>query len=278
MIRAVAAAILLAAGASAAAADALDRVRETGAIRLAVREDAAPLSYMREGAPAGYTVATCIRMAERLAEQLGMPKLEIDFVVVEAETRFQSITEGAADVLCGAATVTLARREAVDFSIPVFVDGASVMTLQGGPADFAALSGKKIGVRASTTTAQALRATLERAGMAAEVIEVDDHAAGVSGVRDGVFDAYFADQSILMRLAAEAEGGPTLAVSANTLSVEPQALALPIGETRLRLEVDRALSRMWRSGEMAAIFERVFAPVPPGEALRALSLLAPIPE
>jgi polar amino acid transport system substrate-binding protein/glutamate/aspartate transport system substrate-binding protein len=278
MIRAAVAAALFAAGVSAAAADALDRVRETGTIRLAVRDDAAPMSYLRDGVPAGYTVATCARMAERLAEQLGLETLAAKFVVVEAETRFAAIAEGAADVLCGAATVTLERRETMDFSIPVFVDGASVMTLEGGPADFAALDDKRIGVRAGTTTAEALRATLARAGMQAAVVEVDDHAAGLSGGREGVFDAYFADQSILMRLAAEAGDGPTLAVSANTLSVEPQALAMARGETRLRLEVDRALSRMWRSGEMAAIFERVFAPVPPGEALRALSLLAPIPE
>lgn len=277
MIRAAVAFTLLA-WAGGAAADALDRIRESGTVRLAVREDAAPLSFLRDGAPAGVTVEICLRLVERLAEQLGVEALEPAFVIVDAETRFAAVADGEADLLCGAATVTLARRGMVDFSIPVFVDGASVLTLDGGPDDFADLAMKRVGVRAGTTTARALRATLGRAGIQAAVVEVDDHAEGLAHVRDGVVDAYFADQSILMSLALAAPPEPRLNVSGNVLSVEPQALAMALGETRLRLEVDRALSRMWRAGEIAAVFERAFGPIPPGDILQALGLLAPIPE
>lgn len=278
MIRA---ALALAAGlaAATASADVLDDIRGRGEIRLAVRSDAAPLSFERDGTHQGYAVEVCRRLTERLGEQIGAPGLGRVLVPVDAETRFDAVAEGRADLLCGAASVTLSRRDTVDFSIPIFVDGAAVMTLDEGGADsLEALGGKRIGVRAGTTAADRLRATLERSGMQAEVVEVADHAEGVAGVRDGSLAAYFADQSILLGLAAQAEGAPRLRISGNTLSIEPQALAMKRGETRLRLEVDRALSRMIRSGEMRAIFDRAFAPAEPGDGMRALMLLAPIPE
>jgi polar amino acid transport system substrate-binding protein/glutamate/aspartate transport system substrate-binding protein len=276
MIRAAIAAALLLAG-GGAAADALDRIRERGEIRLAVREDAAPLSSLVDGVHQGYAVDVCRRLSELLAGELGLPSLNRALVPVDAETRFAAVAEGRADLLCGAASVTLQRRETVDFSIPIFVDGAAVLTRAGAAESFDALAGQRIGVRSGTTTERSLRATLERLGMAAEVIEVGDHAEGVAGVREGAFEAYFADQSILYGLL-RAEGGAGLQVSGNTLSVEPQALAMARGETALRLAVDRALSRMWRDGEMGVFFEKAFAPAKPGDAMRALAILAPIPE
>ncbi len=269
------AALLLAAP---AAAQTLDRLASTGEIRLAVRADAAPLSYDRDGAPAGYTVELCRAVAARLAPAVGRERLVPVFVTVTAEDRFEAISEGRADLLCGAASVTLGRRESVDFSIPVFIDGASVMTLRDGPGDFAALAGKRIGVRAGTTTETALAATLRATGMAAETVPVGDHDDGLGGLLDGRLDAYFADQSILMRLARDSDRRGELQVSGNVLTVEPHALALPLGDHAFRREVDRALSRLYRSGELAAIFDASFAPAVMGDAMRALVVVAPIPE
>src|SRR5208337_1302603 len=42
------------------------------------------------------------------------------------------------------------------------------------------------------------------------------------------------------------------------LSVEPYALALPRGDSDFRLAVDRALSHIYRSGEIVAVFQRTF--------------------
>ena len=51
----------------------LDRIKETGTVRLGYREDAAPLSYRDEDkAPAGYSVLICGAVAESLAAQLGI--------------------------------------------------------------------------------------------------------------------------------------------------------------------------------------------------------------
>ena len=68
---------------SAAAAGALDRLKETGEIRLGVREDAAPLSYADDnGRPAGYSVLICNAVAAQLGKGVGHDPLKITYVTV----------------------------------------------------------------------------------------------------------------------------------------------------------------------------------------------------
>ncbi len=277
MLRAAALLAALCLSAAPALADRLDEILSRGEIRIAVRTDAPPLAYVEENSHRGYSVDLCRVLSERLAGQLGRPGLARVFVPVTAENRFDAIAEGRADILCGAASVTLSRREIVDFSIPTFVDGAAVLTREDGPDSLNALAGLRVGVRAGTTTEAALRQTLDLLNVDAEIVTTEHHPDGFADVRSGALDAYIADQSILYGLASAA-GLDGLQMSDNTISLEPHALALPLGESRFRLEVDRALSRMWRDGTILRIFDDAFAPAEPGEALRALAALAPLGE
>lgn len=263
---------------STAAEDSVvDRIRETGEITLGVRRDARPHSFLDEhGNSAGYTVKVCADVVGRLRAQLGLTQIRMRFEPVDATDRFQAVAEGRIDLLCGAATITLSRRELVDFSIPTFADGASVLTLKGASEDFTALAGKRIGVRAGTTTEQALRASLRSFGMDAEVRLVSDHTDGLHAVETGAIDAYFGDQSILFSLLESSTEKDRLVVAGNTLTIELHGLALPLGDHRFRLEVDRALSHLYRTGRMADIFEVTFPNAEPGESIRYIHTFAPI--
>lgn len=268
--------------ATAPLAQTLDRIAATGEIRLGVRADAPPLSFIVDGRPQGYTVDLCLGVMDHLEKEAlgrrdGVP-LEPVFVTVTAEDRFEKLAAGEIDMLCGADSVTLARRALVDFSIPTYVDGASVMTRRGGALEFSSLAGQRIGVRAGTTTEDGLKATLDEMEMVADVVTVADHAAGVAGVLDGSLAAYFADQSILFGLARTHPRAEELQVSADVLSIETQAIALPLGDTAMRLAVDTALSRLYRSGAVAMMFEIAFAPARMGAAMEALVALAPLRE
>ena len=275
LCRLIVSAVLFATGVSAAT---LERIAETGVLRVGVRADAPPLSYLRDGAPSGYSVAVCDRLAERLAEQMARPPLIVEPVVVTTEDRFTALAEGRIDILCGAASMTLARRAEVDFSIPVYIDGASVLMRSGETVDFSALANRRIGVRAGTTTERNLIATLDATNMVADVVTVAEHAEGVARLLGRDVDAYFADQSILLFLMVGSGRAEDLTLARNVLTIEPQALALPLGDAAFRLEVDRALSRMYRAGEIAALFDENFAPATMGDAMKALTLIAPIPE
>ena len=263
--------------ASAASASVIDKIKQTKEITLGVRKDAKPHSYIdASGQPAGYSVDVCNAVVARLRKLLGMTQLTIHYVTVGAEDRFKAVADGRIDLLCGAATITLTRRETVDFTIPTFADGASVLTRNGASEDFAKLAGKRIGVRRGTTTEEALKASLKSFGMTATVVPVADHNAGLKGVEDGTLDAYFGDQSILFALRNESKMKDQLVVAGNTLTLELEGLALPLGDYRFRLELDRALSQLYREGKMAAIFEKVFPGANPGESIKYIHTFAPV--
>lgn len=275
-IRLAAAVLVAAVAALPAAAQTLDRLRESGEIRLGYRQDAAPMSFAdADGLPGGYSVMICNAVAQLLKVELGVEALETTFVPVTAEDRFDKVAAGEIDLLCGAATITLERRETVDFSIPTFVDGAAVLLPAGSEANLDALAGKVVGVHAATTTETVLRNSLAAKEINAEIVVLDDHAEGLSRLEAGELDAYFADQSILFALYFSSESQDELVISDNTMTVEKQGLALARGDADFRLAVDRAISALFVDGQMARFFSEALPGATPGPALEALFLLAP---
>jgi ABC-type amino acid transport substrate-binding protein len=266
-------------GAGLAAADSLDAIKENQKIRLAVRADAPPFSAMVDGKPTGYSVALCEAVAAELKTQLELTDLAIEYVTVTAEDRFDAITGGKADLLCEATTATLSRRDKVDFSVPTFVSGAGLVIRADGPQDIASLAGKKIGVLGGTTTEESLKATLAGANITAEVVPAATHDEGIATIERAETDAYFADRTILRYILESRTMSEKLILAENYLTVEPYALALPLGDHGLRLAVDRALSRLYRSGKVADIFRAAFGPNAKPTALqRGLYTISGLPE
>lgn len=262
--------------ASSSAAQTLERLHETGELRLGYRTDALPLSFVdAAGLPAGYTVMVCQEVGEKLRAALDLDELALAWVPVTPEDRFSAVTEGRVDLVCGADTVTIERRGIVDFSLPTFVDGAAVLMQSGGEPDLTKLAGKRIGVRGATTTEDALRATLLEQNMQAEVVLFDDHAAGRDALAAGEIAAYFGDQSILVGLIQTSGAPEDFMLSNEMFTVEKQALAMPRGDTEFRLAVDKALSELYISGRMQEILLESLPGIEPGLALRALFLIAP---
>ena len=262
-----------------AEATTLDQIRESGSLKLGVRDDAAPFSYIdANGEPAGYTVSLCQAVAGVIRESRGLEDLAVEFVTVSAQDRFDALSDGRIDLLCGATTVTLKRRERVDFSLKTFVTGASVLYRAGGPASFAELSGQKVGVRAGTTTDDGLRQALSEAGINAEVVPIASHQAGREALEKGEIAAYFADRAILVMLALQAENPELLVISQRFFSFEPYALALRHGDSAFRLMVDRALARIYRGPGIRQIYQAHFGKARMSDLLRAMYTLENLPD
>ena len=263
-----------------AGAGTLDALKQAKTIRLAVRDDAPPYSYKdKTGQPAGFMVDLCRAVVKHLAGDLGLDELKIVYVPVTAADRFDAIQGGKADLLCEPTSETLSRRGQVDFSIPTFVDGASLMVKGEGPSEFKALAGKKIGVLAGTTTEQGLRATLDAANVKADVVPAKTHDEGIKMLDAGDITAYFADHAILNYLADMSREPDKVRIAEQYLSIEPYALALPRKDSDFRLAVDRALSHIYKSEELATVFAATFgAQTTPTETLKTLYFVSALPE
>jgi ABC-type amino acid transport substrate-binding protein len=263
-----------------AVAGTLERVRDAGEFKIGYREDAAPFSYKNElGEIVGYSIDLCRLVAVQVKNRLSLEDMKVTYVPVTAENRFEAIQEEQIDILCGPTSVTMSRRETVDFSIFTFVDGASVLYLTDGPSSFEALVGQKVGVRRGTTTEEALNTTLEKLSLDAEVVNVTDHADGLSKLEGGEVSAYFADQAILIYLAASSGTPDKLRLSDRHFTNEPYALALQRGDSDFRLLVDRTLVRLYRSGEIGPVFRNAFGErANPSNALKLIYAIQRLPE
>jgi ABC-type amino acid transport substrate-binding protein len=267
-------------GLGSAASGTIDRLRQDKTLRIAYREDAPPFSFKDAiGEPAGFMVDLCRSIAKDLTAELNLSDLKTAYVPVTAANRFEAIETGKADLLCEPTSATLSRRERVDFSIATFVDGAGLLVAGEGPSEFGGLAGKKIGVLAGTTTEQSLRDTLANAKIDAEVVPAKTHEEGLAMLDQGTIAAYFGDRAILAFLAAKSSAPSKLRLANNYFSVEPYALALARGDGDFRLAVDRALSRIYRSGEIATVFAHTFGDqTQPSDTLKTLYLISALPE
>jgi len=259
-----------------ASAQTLERIKQTGELRIGYRTDATPLSFTDErGLPAGYTPLLCTGVAQAIANRLNMSDLTATFHPVDTTDRFDKVASGEIDLLCGAATITLSRREKVDFSVPVYVDGTAVLLPKVASDDLKDLIGKRVGVRLGTTTEQALTNTMTDAGVEAEVSKFADHKAGLEAMRNNEIDAYFADQSILFYLAFSGETKDMFKVTSSILTIEKQGLAMARGDADFRLLVDSAISDMFEDGTMEDLFQRALPGANPGLGIQAMNIMSP---
>lgn len=250
MIRTVLLIVGMIAGAGTlAAADVLNEIASRGTIRLGFRGDAPPFSYKSvTGEAAGLAVALCQATVRSIQRQLDLPSLDIEYVEVNARSRFPALLEGRTDLHCGPASATLLRRATLDFSLLYFVDGADVAIRPGEYESIFDIADGKVGVLAGTTTESLVRDLIQRNGLHARIRTFPTHSVGLTALINGGVDAYFGDSAILRFQIRRLGFDHRAELMGQAFSFEPYALVMKRGETRLRLAVDRALSETFGNG------------------------------
>ena len=89
-----------------------------------------------------------------------------------------------------------------------------------------------------------------------------------------------ASSALVFTLAVAAAPTPARAtMPAEDISFEPYAMALPLNDSAMRLEVNRALTQVYVSGEIGRIFDQWFGKLgQPTGLLAAMYLLYAIPQ
>ena len=181
---------------------------------------------------------------------------------------------------CGTTTISLSRYAQVDFSLPIFVDGGTVLTAVASRLDrFADLGGRRIAVISGTTTESALERQLGVLGAKAELVPVKDGFEGFALLAQGKVDGYAGDRIVLLALRAASADPARWQLLGNDFSFEPYALVVRRDDADFRLEVNRALVDLYRSGEIDTIFYRWLAALGrPAPLLNAMFYLSTLPE
>ena len=240
---------------TAAASGTLDRIRATKTLNLGYRDSSVPFSFVgTDQKPTGYSVELCQRVADDLKRDLQIPDLAVKWTLVTVENRMAAVQNGTIDLECGSTTNTLSRQAQVDFSLTTFVTGASLLALKETAT--ANLSGLRIAVIPGTTTERILKEALEKSSTAVTLIPVKDHADGRTALEQKTADAYASDREILIGLVLTAQKPGTFVLVDRYLSYEPYALMLRRNDPDFRIAVNRSLARLYRTGDVIAIYRR----------------------
>jgi ABC-type amino acid transport substrate-binding protein len=141
------------------------------------------------------------------------------------------------------------------------------------------LAGRKIAVLRGTTTETRLREGLKARAINATLVPVDQANDGMSMLDASTVDAYAGDKIKLVGLAATAKEPNSYAFLLEEISFEPYAFALPRNDSALRLEVNRALTQTYLSGDIETIFTSWLGRLGrPSGLLAAMYLLNAIPQ
>ena len=248
--------------ANAQQVDTLERIKRTGEIRIGFVPDAPPLSFMDdEENVIGYSIDLCRRIASAARDEVGIEQIKILFVpLVTMEDRITAIEDGEIDIECGATTVTMTRRERVDFTLMTFITGSAVLSRRSSPLDDVDdLNGAEIAVLEGTTTEDVMRKVIDINEFDIDLELIASHDEGMELLNAGRVDGYASDRAMLIgQVFLNAEAGNEYSMTRAALSFEPYAFMVPKGDSDFRLVADKALAAQFRGAGIRRLYQNWF--------------------
>jgi len=275
-------AALFAAGVQAQALDGrLKKIAETKTISIAYRADALPFAFADDKNQVdGFSIDLCKRVANSIERAHNIKGLQIKWVPVTVQSRFEAVAKGRADMECGSSTITLARLKQVDFSSIIFVETTGLLVKSNsGVRSFDGLGGKKIAVIGGTTNERAINEQLKRRLLSATVVPFKTRDEALAALEQDKADAFASDKLLLVGAVVKAKDPRSLTLLPDELSFEPYGIVLPRGDASFRLAVNTGLAQLYSSGQVVEVFRRWFegfGQIPP--IIQAAYILGSIPE
>jgi polar amino acid transport system substrate-binding protein len=233
----------------AAHADQLDDIKKKGELVIGVLGTDEPLTFV-DPKTRGF-IGYEIDIANAVASKIGVKPV---FKQLSVAARIPELQQGHIDILAASLTHNKEREAQIDFSLTHFITGSKVMvTKRSGIQHVAQLAGKKVLAAKGGT----MEANLLRAVPTAEVVTFETSQQAFQALQQGKGQGYVNDESTLYGDLTKL--GPKKAdyiVLPENLNVEPLALGIRKGETRLKTAVDDTLRALEASGEAGKLYDK----------------------
>jgi ABC-type amino acid transport substrate-binding protein len=243
----------------------LEKLQQSGVIRIGHRESSVPHSYLDGTKPVGFSIDLCSQVVDDLRKQLKKPELKVEYVSVTSANRIPLVQNGTVDIECGSTTNNAQRQQQVAFSINTFYTGTRLLTKKNsGVRDFADLAGKTVVSTTGTTNMLVLRKYAAQKALQLDLLGAKDHADAVLLVDTGRAVAFAMDDILLYGLAANAKTPSEWLITGQALQVEPYALMLRKDDPSFKAAVDGTIKRLIATGDFDKLYQKWFlAPIPP---------------
>ena len=229
---------------------ALDRVNESGVVRIGVRNDNPPMSFLNDD---GDWVGFDLEFAQAIADELGA---ELELVPVDGTTRISFLESGQVDASVASMNHTRSRDEAIDFSITYFWDNQSFLVRTGSYSSIEELFGQTVAASAGSSAIDSWNAfTADAGGDASEIVEFEEKLAAVQAVRDGAVEGYTEDNITMLALAA---GDPELTLLPGGHNPVQFGVGVAENDSEWRDAINIAMQEVWKSGEYQVLYDQWF--------------------
>ncbi|MET1077232.1 MAG: amino acid ABC transporter substrate-binding protein [Pseudomonas sp.] len=259
-----------------ACANTLERVRASNTLTLGYLPDFAPFSAQDGDKANGYAIDLCLKIADQVKTELGLPALQVRYQSVPATDAISAVDAGKVDILCSPTPPTLERRKAVSFTVPIYTAGLSVVVRQGAPQTLLnvlnghvartgptwratinqGLTNQTFAATAGAVTETWIRQQMRSLGVVATLVTAETTDAGLKLVADGKADAFFAERMLLEHLLNTKSSAGDLVLLERIFEYAPAAMAVDRDDDDFRLLVDSALSEMYRTGDIDRAYDK----------------------
>lgn len=242
------------------AIDTLQRIRDTGAMPIGVRDASFPFSFVDPGKrPQGYSVDLCLEIADAIKSELGLPRLEVRYIPVSPANSISALQDGKIDLECGSTSNTRERQKEVAFAYTTFVAGIKLLVRKSSQiSGIDGLRGKTVVVTRGTASEKLIKDINTERLLKMNIIVAADHDEAFKAVDQGSAVAFPMDDVLLYGLIAKARQPDDFAVVGKYLSVEPYAIMIRKDEAKFEAIVDRTLSELFASGEIRRLYDKWF--------------------
>ena len=263
---AVVCAAFVAAPALAQDSPTLKKIKDSGTITIGHRDSSIPFSYYDDKQQVvGYAIDICMKVVDAIKAELKMPNLQVKLNPVTSATRIPLIANGTIDLECGSTTNNLDRQKQVGFTNTYFVTANRYVAKKSSNIkSLADLKGKTIVSTAGTTNLKWVTEENQKQNLGMSILTAKDHAEAFLMVETGRAVAFFMDDILLYSLVANSKAPADYAVGSEAYTVEPYGAMMPRDDAAFRKLVDDATAKLYKSGEMAALYDKWFLkPIPP---------------
>lgn len=242
----------------------LEKIDKTGKVTIGFREGSVPFGFMNEkGEWVGFGLDLGQEITKALSEKFGK-EIKLFKKPINPKTRIPLVVNGTVDMGIGSTTITLAREDVADFSLPYFLTGTRLLVPKDSDiADFPDVAGKRVGMGSGSTANikgidKAMETGLIKPGCKKVLFE--EHNKGFLALQQGKIHAYFTDASILAGMKAKAANPEDWKIVGQYLTYEPYGMILSENQGEWRDFVNSAFIKLIKSGRFEEIYEKWFGP------------------
>src|ERR1700730_10259735 len=165
----------------------LEKIRASGKLALGYREASIPFAYLgADQKPVGLSLDLCSAVVEKVKSELGLDKLEVGYVAVNASNRIPLLQNGTIDVECGSTTNTLDRQKQVAFSVATYVTSPRWLVLAASNiSDPKELQGKTAVVTQGSLNFAVGEKVIANEKLGITIVQAKDHGESILMLRTG---------------------------------------------------------------------------------------------